>query len=335
MDLKGAKMKKSLFILLFIISSIVFSETEKTITKDTGKIILDLIKEVEEDPASEVNLPKYERIIKFAEESEDVQIFLIDDVYRFQEAKISEKNRKLLQGAYTAGALKKQLENKQKIITISDGIKNELTVYKILRETKYVKVEYLEWLLDVERQGGIGQIFYDYDVMGMEIYQNSLGVPKDIDTLWEKFKIPVFINVSDEKILITNMDFSMLADLSTIIGFQVISNDYDKTQKNVDSKAKEITKKLLDNKTIKNIYNKENYSGIIIEFVSPKAKLSKEEVYKIMVKDDKDVAMKEEVKQRIFEKEEIKKWEKETEKKDSKISAPVPKEEEKTQLQNK
>lgn len=301
-------MKKSLFILLFIVSSIVFSETEKTATvKDTGKIILELIKEVEKDPASELNLPKYERIIKFAEESEEVQIFLIEDVYRFPKAKINEKNRRLLQGSYVAGALKKQLEKEQKIITISDGIKNELDVYKILRETKYVKIEYLEWLLDVERQGGIGQIFYDYDVMGMEIYQNSLGVPKDIDILWEKFKFPVFIDTSDEKVLITNMEFSMLADLSTMIGFQVISNDYGKTQKIIDNKAEEITNKLLDNKTIKDIYNKENYSGIIIEFVTPEKNLTKEEVYNTMVKDDKDVVMKEETKKRIFEKEEIKK----------------------------
>ena len=166
-------MKRIIFILVCIISSLIFSAgtvapaqisiNEKA--ADTKETILLLIKEIEKDPASEVNIPKYDRITKFATESEDVQIFLIEDIYKFPSAKISENSRKIIQGSYMAGALKKQLETGQKIITISDGLANELKVYKILRETKFAKVEYLEHLLDVEKQGNIGQVYYDFDVM--------------------------------------------------------------------------------------------------------------------------------------------------------------------------
>ena len=303
-------MKKTLITFLFIITSVIFSETDTTAktTKDTSEVILQLIKEVDEKPALESNLPKYERIIKFAEESTEVQVFLIDDIYKFPDARISATNKRLLQGSYIAGALRKQLENKQKIITISDGIQNELKVYKILRDTKYVKVEYLEWLLDVERQGGLGQIFYDYDVMGMEIYQNSLGVPEDIEALGNILNLPSFLEVSNEKVLLTNMSLSMLADLSTMLEFYVVSDDYNKSQSVLDNKAKLIIKKLLENEKIKKIYEKSNYSGIIIEFVSPKENLSKDGIYKRIVNEDKDVEMKPDIKQNIYEKEKINAW---------------------------
>ena len=310
-------MKRIIFILVCIVSSLIFSAgtvapaTTNINQKsaDTKETILELIKEIEKDPASEVNIPKYDRITKFATESEDVQIFLIEDIYKFPSAKISENSRKIIQGSYMAGALKKQLETGQKIITISDGLANELKVYKILRETKFAKVEYLEHLLDVEKQGNIGQVYYDFDVMGMEIFQKSTGVPQDIDALTKTFNFPVYIDVTGEKVLVTGMNFSMLGDLSTIIGFDVISNDYDKSQEVLDKKAVEITKKLLGNETLKNVYGKSNYSGIMIEYVSPKKKISKEEVFKVMKEKGEDVEFKDNIKQKIFEKEEIKKWE--------------------------
>ena len=302
-------MRKILFLIMFAISVHIFADTGVTAVKDTGDVILELIKEVDEDPASEKNLPKYERIIKFAEESDEVQIFLIEDIYRFPNAKISETNRRLIQGSYVAGALKKQLENKQKIITISDGIKNELKVYKILRATRYAKVEYLEKLLDIERQGGIGQLYYDYDVMGMEMYQSSTGMQEDADTLVNTLKLPVFMEVSGEKVLITDINFNVLADLTTIIGFYVVSDDYEKSQAILDKKAKEITEKLLKNETVKKIYGKSNYSGIMIEYTTPKVKQSKEEIYKTMTQKNQYVDMKDEGKQFLFEKETIKGWE--------------------------
>ncbi len=310
-------MKRIIFILVCIISSLIFSAgtvapaqisiNEKA--ADTKETILLLIKEIEKDPASEVNIPKYDRITKFATESEDVQIFLIEDIYKFPSAKISENSRKIIQGSYMAGALKKQLETGQKIITISDGLANELKVYKILRETKFAKVEYLEHLLDVEKQGNIGQVYYDFDVMGMEIFQKATGVPEDIDALTKVFNFPVYVDVTGEKVLVTGMNFSMLGDLSTIIGFDVISNDYDKSQEVLDKKAVEIAKKLLGNETLKKVYVKNNYSGIMIEYVSPKKKISKEEVFKVMKEKGEDVEFKDNIKQKIFEKEEIKKWE--------------------------
>ena len=309
MDLKGKIMKKILFLIIFVVSGLIFADTAVTAEKDTGDIILELIKEVESDPASEKNLPKYERIIKFAEESEEVQIFLIDELYKFPDAKVSQNNRRLIQGSYVAGALKKQLENKQKIITISDGIKNELKVYKILRETKYVKVEYLEKLLDIERQGGIGQLYYDYDVMGMEMYQSATGMQEDADTLMNTLKLPVFLEVSGEKVLITDINFNVLADLTTIIGFYVVSDDYGKSQAVLDKKAKEIAEKLLKNETLKKIYGKNNYSGIMIEYTTPKVKQSKDEIYKTMTNKNQYVDMKEEVKQFLLEKETAKKQE--------------------------
>ena len=278
MNLKGKIMKKFLFLMIFAISGLIFADTGISAKKDTGDTILELIKEVEEEPASEKNLPKYERIIKFAEESEEVQIFLIDELYKFPDAKVSQTNRRIIQGSYVSGALKKQLENKQKIITISDGIKNELKVYKILRETKYVKVEYLEQLLDIERQGGIGQLYYNYDVMGMEMYQSATGMQEDADTLINALKFPFFLEVSGEKVLITDINFNVLADLTTIIGFYAVSDDYDKSQAVLDKKSKEIAEKLLKNDTLKKIYEKNNYSGIMIEYTTPKVKQSKNEI---------------------------------------------------------
>ncbi len=311
MNLKGKIMKKFLFLMIFVISGLIFADTGISAKKDTGDTILELIKEVEEEPASEKNLPKYERIIKFAEESEEVQIFLIDELYKFPDAKVSQTNRRIIQGSYVSGALKKQLENKQKIITISDGIKNELKVYKILRETKYVKVEYLEQLLDIERQGGIGQLYYNYDVMGMEMYQSATGMQEDADTLINALKFPFFLEVSGEKVLITDINFNVLADLTTIIGFYAVSDDYDKSQAVLDKKSKEIAEKLLKNDTLKKIYEKNNYSGIMIEYTTPKVKQSKNEIYKIMTEKNQCVDMKDEAKQFLLEKEAAKEQENE------------------------
>ena len=311
MNLKGKIMKKFLFLMIFVISGLIFADTGISAKKDTGDTILELIKEVEEEPASEKNLPKYERIIKFAEESEEVQIFLIDELYKFPDAKVSQTNRRIIQGSYVSGALKKQLENKQKIITISDGIKNELKVYKILRETKYVKVEYLEQLLDIERQGGIGQLYYNYDVMGMEMYQSATGMQEDADTLINALKFPFFLEVSGEKVLITDINFNVLADLTTIIGFYAVSDDYDKSQAVLDKKSKEIAEKLLKNDTLKKIYEKNNYSGIMIEYTTPKVKQSKNEIYKIMTEKNQYVDMKDEAKQFLLEKETAKEQENE------------------------
>lgn len=311
MNLKGKIMKKFLFLMILAISGLIFADTGMSAKKDTGDTILELIKEVEEEPASEKNLPKYERIIKFAEESEEVQIFLIDELYKFPDAKVSQTNRRIIQGSYVSGALKKQLENKQKIITISDGIKNELKVYKILRETKYVKVEYLEQLLDIERQGGIGQLYYNYDVMGMEMYQSATGMQEDADTLINALKFPFFLEVSGEKVLITDINFNVLADLTTIIGFYAVSDDYDKSQAVLDKKSKEIAEKLLKNDTLKKIYEKNNYSGIMIEYTTPKVKQSKNEIYKIMTEKNQYVDMKDEAKQFLLEKETAKEQENE------------------------
>ena len=304
-------MKKFLFLMIFVISGLIFADTGISAKKDTGDTILELIKEVEEEPASEKNLPKYERIIKFAEESEEVQIFLIDELYKFPDAKVSQTNRRIIQGSYVSGALKKQLENKQKIITISDGIKNELKVYKILRETKYVKVEYLEQLLDIERQGGIGQLYYNYDVMGMEMYQSATGMQEDADTLINALKFPFFLEVSGEKVLIIDINFNVLADLTTIIGFYAVSDDYDKSQAVLDKKSKEIAEKLLKNDTLKKIYEKNNYSGIMIEYTTPKVKQSKNEIYKTMTEKNQYVDMKDEAKQFLLEKEATKEQENE------------------------
>ena len=311
MNLKGKIMKKFLFLMIFAISGLIFADTGMSAKKDTGDTILELIKEVEEEPASEKNLPKYERIIKFAEESEEVQIFLIDELYKFPDAKVSQTNRRIIQGSYVSGALKKQLENKQKIITISEGIKNELKVYKILRETKYVKVEYLEQLLDIERQGGIGQLYYNYDVMGMEMYQSATGMQEDADTLINALKFPFFLEVSGEKVLITDINFNVLADLTTIIGFYAVSDDYDKSQAVLDKKSKEIAEKLLKNDTLKKIYEKNNYSGIMIEYTTPKVKQSKNEIYKTMTEKNQYVEMKDEAKQFLLEKETAKEQENE------------------------
>ena len=65
----------------------------------------------------------------------------------------------------------------------------------------------------------------------------------------------------------------------------------------------------MKNETLKKIYGKNNYSGIMIEFTTPKVKQSKDEIYKTMTEKNQYVDMKNEVKQSLFEKETIKEWE--------------------------
>lgn len=71
----------------------------------------------------------------------------------------------------------------------------------------------------------------------------------------------------------------------------------------MDKKSKEIAEKLLKNDTLKKIYEKNNYSGIMIEYTTPKVKQSKNEIYKTMTEKNQYVEMKDEAKQFLLEKE--------------------------------
>ena len=79
----------------------------------------------------------------------------------------------------------------------------------------------------------------------------------------------------------------------------------------MDKKSKEIAEKLLKNDTLKKIYEKNNYSGIMIEYTTPKVKQSKNEIYKIMTEKNQYVDMKDEAKQFLLEKEAAKEQENE------------------------
>jgi nicotinate-nucleotide pyrophosphorylase (carboxylating) len=61
---------------------------------------------------------------------------------------------------------------------------------------------------------------------------------EDADTLINALKFPFFLEVSGEKVLITDINFNVLADLTTIIGFYAVSDDYDKSQAVLDKKSK-------------------------------------------------------------------------------------------------
>ena len=45
----------------------------------------------------------------------------------------------------------------------SDGIKQELKVYKILKKNKNIKSDFFEKLIDAEKSGTIDSIYEDYD----------------------------------------------------------------------------------------------------------------------------------------------------------------------------
>ena len=126
-------MKKILLFLLLSVSILSFGTGSK-------QSILKLIKDVEKNPAAESSISKYEKIIDFSIETEDFEIKLYPEFISLENDNTDKNTEKILLGSYIAGVLKNPLEKKTMPKT-SDGIKQELKVYKILKKNKNIKVE--------------------------------------------------------------------------------------------------------------------------------------------------------------------------------------------------
>ena len=148
-------MKKTLLFLLFSISVLLFSA-------ESNQSILKLIKDVEKNSVSESSIPKYQRIIDFSIETEDFEIQLYPEFINFGEENIDKNTGKILLGSYLAGVLKDPLE-KQSIPKTSNGIKQELKIYKLLKKSKNIKLNFFEELINAEKTGDVDSIYEDYD----------------------------------------------------------------------------------------------------------------------------------------------------------------------------
>ncbi len=148
-------MKKILLFLLLSVSILSFGAESK-------QSILKLIKDVEKNPAAESSISKYERIIDFSIETEDFEIKLYPEFISIENENTDKNIEKILLGSYLAGVLKNPLEKKTMPKT-SDGIKQELKVYKILKKNKNIKSDFFEELINAEKSGTISSVYEDYD----------------------------------------------------------------------------------------------------------------------------------------------------------------------------
>ena len=148
-------MKKILLFLLLSVSILSFGTESK-------QSILKLIKDVEKNPAAESSISKYEKIIDFSIETEDFEIKLYPEFISIENENTDKNIEKILLGSYLAGVLKNPLEKKTMPKT-SDGIKQELKVYKILKKNKNIKSDFFEELINAEKSGTISSVYEDYD----------------------------------------------------------------------------------------------------------------------------------------------------------------------------
>ena len=148
-------MKKILLFLLLSVSILSFGTGSK-------QSILKLIKDVEKNPAAESSISKYEKIIDFSIETEDFEIKLYPEFISIENENTDKNIEKILLGSYLAGVLKNPLEKKTMPKT-SDGIKQELKVYKILKKNKNIKSDFFEELINAEKSGTISSVYEDYD----------------------------------------------------------------------------------------------------------------------------------------------------------------------------
>ena len=148
-------MKKILLFLLLSVSILSFGTESK-------QSILKLIKDVEKNPAAESSISKYEKIIDFSIETEDFEIKLYPEFISLENDNTDQNTEKILLGSYLAGVLKNPLEKNTKPKT-SDGIKQELKVYKILKKNRNIKSVFFEELINAEKAGTISSVYEDYD----------------------------------------------------------------------------------------------------------------------------------------------------------------------------
>ena len=148
-------MKKILLFLILSVSMLSFGT-------ESNQSVLKLIKDVEKNPAAEASIPKYEKIIDFSIKTEDFEIQLYPEFISLDMENVDENTGKILLGSYLSGVLKNSIEKKTMPKT-SDGIKQELKVYKILKKNKNIKSDFFEKLIEAEKSGTINSIYEDYD----------------------------------------------------------------------------------------------------------------------------------------------------------------------------
>ncbi|MBP9478347.1 MAG: hypothetical protein KBF12_06970 [Sebaldella sp.] len=265
-------MKKIVFILLMLVSSFVFSiESNETIIK--------LINDVEKNPTSESSLEKYKKIIEFSEGTKEAFVMFMPELTVFEEKNITGNMALMLVGSYTAGALKPQLVEKKALISISDGIKQEMKVYKLLKKSNNININVFDAMLSLEQEGKSDAIYNYYIALETRAYQNRVGIFNDIEIIVTKLKIPTYINVNNEKILLVAVSVGTPRDLSSTLNFGIVSDASPKDQEKV---AKEVLKYLLLNEDIKKAFKNEVYFGAGVQFLTSKNGLSKDQISKLI-----------------------------------------------------
>lgn len=265
-------MKKIIFILLMLTSSFIFSiESRDTIIK--------LINDVEKNPTAESSLEKYKKIIEFSEGTKEAFVLFMPELTVFEEKNVTESMSLMLVGSYTAGALKPQLAEKKALISISDGIKQEMAVYKILKKSNNININVFDAMLSLEQEGKAASIYNYYTVLETKAYQEKTGLFSDVGVIVTKLKVPVYINVNNEKDLIAAVSVGTPRDLKSTLNFGVVSETSPKDQ---EKAAKEILKYLLSNEDIKKIFKKEIYYGAGVQFLTSKNGLTKDQTSKLI-----------------------------------------------------
>ena len=266
--------KVIIFLLVFTIGLVSFSlESKETLLK--------LIEEVEKEPVAEKIIEKYERIIRFSIESDDVQVMLFPEIISFDEKNTEEKYQIMLIGSYNAGAIRAQLIAGEPFIQGKEALEWEFRTYKLLRSSKNIRSDFFETMLEAEKAGKLEDLYNEYLNMIISTYHLKSGAIKDRDIIVDTLDLPAYITVDGKKILITAIAAASprsKPDMTVEISIMAVDNLQIKDKQKL---AENIIKKILENKEIKEIYMKDMYSKISVAFIAPKRNISEKEIYTI------------------------------------------------------
>ena len=101
---------------------------------DSGKIV---VGGIDYDTLRDKHIPLLRR--KIGVVFQDFK--LLPKLTVFENDKINENTSLMLVGSYTAGVLKPQLTEKRALIAIKDGVKQQLSTYKLLKKSKNINIE--------------------------------------------------------------------------------------------------------------------------------------------------------------------------------------------------
>ena len=139
-------MKKIIFLLLFIFGSLTFAF--ETHSPEFKKEIYEMITQIESAPENYRNTDKWQRILRFTIEDEDVSVYFIGGILGDEKKdKVDDDTRSILIMSYTMGALKEQLISKKEITkdeSIQNGLKAALKTYNRLKKTRDINIRFYE-----------------------------------------------------------------------------------------------------------------------------------------------------------------------------------------------